>query len=141
MWHNRARLGSNGSKQGRAGQGTGQRALDQSRAGQGRAGQGRAGQGRATGQRALHHSSAGWGHADQTMQGRAGQGGAGQGMAGHGRACIARKGAMTDLGLLLSLQRVTVHLLLQVALGVLVDLDQINLLVGRVLSLSLELVQ
>ena len=48
---------------------------------------------------------------------------------------------MTDLSLLLSLQLVTVHLLLQVALGVLVDLDQVNLLVGCVLSLSLELVQ
>jgi len=92
------------------------------RAGQGRAGQGRAGQGRAG-------------------QGRAGQGRAGQGRAGQGRACTARQGAMSDLSLLLSLQLVTVHLLLQVALGVLIDLDQINLLVGRVLGLSLELVQ
>ncbi len=48
---------------------------------------------------------------------------------------------MSDLSLLLSLQLVTIHLLLQVALGVLVDLDQVNLLVGRVLSLSLQLVQ
>ncbi len=62
-------------------------------------------------------------------------------MEGQGRACTARKGATTDLSLLLSLQLVTVHLLLQVALGILVDLDQVNLLVGRVLSLSLELVQ
>jgi len=72
---------------------------------------------------------------------RAGLGRAGQGRAGQGRACTARQGAMSDLSLLLSLQLVTVHLLLQVALGVLIDLDQINLLVGRVLGLSLELVQ
>ena len=45
------------------------------------------------------------------------------------------------LGLLLCLCLVAVHLLLQVALGVLIDLDQVNLLVSGMLSLSLELVQ
>ena len=47
----------------------------------------------------------------------------------------------THLGLLLGLYLISIHLLLQVTLGVLIDLDQINLLVGGVLGLSLELVQ
>ncbi|KAA6417374.1 MAG: hypothetical protein FRX49_12623 [Trebouxia sp. A1-2] len=121
------------------------------RAGQGRAGQGRAGQGRAEQRAKGLLIRAGQGRAEQQARGlfiEAVQAGAllirpcraGQGR-GQGRACTSRHGAMTDLGLLLSLQLVTVHLLLQVALGVLVDLDQINLLVCGMLSLSLELVQ
>lgn len=50
-------------------------------------------------------------------------------------------GTAADLGLLLGLNLVPIHLLLQVTLGVLIDLDEIYLLVGGMLSLSLELVQ
>lgn len=47
----------------------------------------------------------------------------------------------TDLGLLLGLNLIPIHLLLQVTLGVLIDLDEIYLLVSGMLSLSLELVE
>ncbi|GIL63364.1 hypothetical protein Vafri_17431, partial [Volvox africanus] len=42
---------------------------------------------------------------------------------------------VNQLGLLLGLRLISLDLLLQVALGVLVDLDKINLLLGRVLGL------
>ena len=83
----------------------------------------------------LQQGKAGW---DRAGQDKAGQDRVGQGMAGRqGR----KTGQCADFGLLLSLHLVPIHLLLQITLGILVDLDQINLLVRGVLSLSLELVE